>query len=193
MDRAESTVLLRRAKGGSPEAINTLFERCAGKLLAVIRLRMGRSLRAHLESQDILQASLLKAFERIEQFERGNLASLMAWLARIAENEIRDQADYHGRQRRDAARLVPLEVKLDGVAEQVHSLASRVVLNESMERLERALEALDDRYREIIILRKFEELSFREIGERLGKSPDACRMLLARALTALTLKTNEAE
>ena len=191
MDRAQSTVLLRRAKGGSPEAINVLFERCAGKLLALIRLRMGRSLRAHLESQDILQASLLKAFERIEQFERGNIASLMAWLARIAENEIRDQADYHGRQRRDAARLVPLEGKLDGVADQVHSLASRVVLNESMERLERALETLDDHHREIIILRKFEELSFREIGERLGKSPDACRMLLARALTVLTLKTNE--
>ena len=191
MDRAQSTVLLRRAKGGSPEAINALFERCAGKLLALIRLRMGRSLRAHLESQDILQASLLKAFERIEQFERGNIASLMAWLARIAENEIRDQADYHGRQRRDAARLVPLEGELDGVADQVHSLASRVVLNESMERLERALETLDDHHREIIILRKFEELSFREIGERLGKSPDACRMLLARALTVLTLKTNE--
>ena len=191
MDRAQSTVLLRRAKGGSPEAINALFERCAGKLLALIRLRMGRSLRAHLESQDILQASLLKAFERIEQFERGNIASLMAWLGRIAENEIRDQADYHGRQRRDAARLVPLEGKLDGVADQVHSLASEVVLNESMERLERALEALDDHHREIIILRKLEELSFREIGERLGKSPDACRMLLARALTALTLRTNE--
>ena len=33
----------------------------------------------------------------------------MAWLARIAENEIRDQADYHRRQRRDAARAVPLD------------------------------------------------------------------------------------
>jgi DNA-directed RNA polymerase specialized sigma24 family protein len=40
----------------------------------------------------------------------------------------------------------------------------------------------------VILLRKFEELSFAEIGERLGKSPDACRMLLARAMTALTLE-----
>ena len=37
------------------------------------------------------------------------------------------------------------------------------------------------------MLRKFEELSFREIGARMGRSEDACRMLLARALTALTL------
>ena len=56
-----------------------------------------------------------------------------------------------------------------------------------MERVERALQALDEPYREIIVLRKFAELSYQEIGERLGKSPDACRMLLARALTALTL------
>ena len=192
MDRTESTALLRRAKGGCNEALNTLLEHCAGKLLALIRLRMGRGLRAHLESQDILQASLLKAFQHIDQFEREDTGALMAWLARIAENEIRDQADYHGRQRRDAARVVPVEGGLDGLAPQVRSLVSGVIMNEAMERLERALEELDDRYREIIVLRKFEELSFREIAERLGKSPDACRMLLARAMAALTLRANEA-
>lgn len=192
MDRTESTELLHRAKGGCNEALNALLEHCAGKLLALIRLRLGRGLRAHLESQDILQASLLKAFEHITQFERGDTRSLMAWLARIAENEIRDQADYHGRQRRDAARAVPLESELETMAAQVRSLVSGIILNEATERLVRALEALDDRYREIIVLRKFEELSFREISERLGKSPDACRMLLARALAALTLKAKEA-
>ena len=40
----------------------------------------------------------------------------------------------------------------------------------------------------IILMRKFEELSFAEIGRRMGRSEDACRMLLARALTALTLR-----
>ena len=40
----------------------------------------------------------------------------MAWLARIAENEIRDQADYHGRQRRDAARRVSLEASPEAAA-----------------------------------------------------------------------------
>ena len=33
-----------------------------------------------------------------------------------------------------------------------------------------------------------EELSFREIGARLDKSEDACRMAFARAMTALTLR-----
>ncbi len=48
------------------------------------------------------------------------------------------------------------------------------------------MDALDPIHREVILLRKYEELSFQEIGERLGRSQDACRMLLARALTSLT-------
>ena len=189
MDRPESTALLRNAKAGSGDALNALFERCAGRLLAIIRLRMGPGLRGQLESQDMLQASLRRAFQRVDQFERSDTNSLLAWLARIAENEIRDQAAYHRRQRRDARRLVAVAGDMDDFENQVRSLVSGVILNEGMERLECALEALDESHREIIVLRKFEELSYKEIGERLGKSPDACRMLLARALTALTLKT----
>ena len=40
----------------------------------------------------------------------------------------------------------------------------------------------------MILLRQSEELSFREIGERLGRSEDAARMLLARAMAALSLR-----
>jgi hypothetical protein len=57
----------------------------AGKLLGLIRLRLGRTLRAQMESRDILQATLLKSFEHLPQFEQSDSASLMAWLARIAE------------------------------------------------------------------------------------------------------------
>ncbi|MEO1084457.1 MAG: sigma factor-like helix-turn-helix DNA-binding protein [Acidobacteriota bacterium] len=55
-------------------------------------------------------------------------------------------------------------------------------------RLEAAIEALDERHREVLILRRFEELSFPQIGQRLEKSPDACRMLYSRAMSALTIK-----
>jgi DNA-directed RNA polymerase specialized sigma24 family protein len=38
------------------------------------------------------------------------------------------------------------------------------------------------------MLRKFEELGFAEIGERLGKTEDACRVAFARAMAALTVR-----
>jgi len=47
---------------------------------------------------------------------------------------------------------------------------------------------LDAPHREVILLRKFEDLSFKEIAARMGRSEDACRMLLARALAALTIE-----
>ena len=190
MDRSETATLIEQAKGGSADALDALYVRCAGKLLPLIRLRMGRSLRTELESRDILQAVLLKSFERIGQFEGSGTGSLMAWLARIAENEIRDRADYQGRQRRDAARRVPLE-EADAVPVAVRSALTQAILSEEAERLENALESLADSHREIILLRQFEELTFPEIAARLGKSEDACRMMLARAMTALTLKLSE--
>jgi RNA polymerase sigma-70 factor (ECF subfamily) len=182
--------LLRRAKAGDAEALNALYERSAGRLLAYIRLRMGRELRARLESRDILQATVVKSLAHLAELKGDETRSLMAWLARIAEHEIRDRVDYNKRQRRDAGREVPMEGAVLPAA--TRSALSRVILGEEAERLEAALESLSPAHREIIILRKFEELSFGEIGRRLDKSEDACRMLLARAMTALTLKMSEA-
>ncbi len=191
MDREQSSALLSRARHGSRDAIDTLFEGVAGRVLAIIRLRLGPGLRSQLESRDILQATLLKAFERLEQFEGEKTANLVGWLARIAENEIRQQAEFHGRGRRDVARRVALEEAGDLPIEEVHSAISRLVIEEEMARLERALERLKESHREVILLRKLEGLSFSEIGERLGKSTDACRMQLVRALAALTLVLEE--
>jgi len=188
MSRTQTTALLFRARDGSDEALNGLFERYAPRLLSLIRLRLGRKLRSRVESRDVLNTVLLKAFERIDQLEASDGRSLMAWLASIAENEIRDQAEFHGRQRRDAARAVPLAPGSEQLAARLRSQTSRLVLREQLERLERGLEQLDEPHREVILLRKFEELSFNEIGRRMDRKPDACRMLLVRAMTALTLQ-----
>jgi RNA polymerase sigma-70 factor (ECF subfamily) len=181
-----STDLLRRAKQGSDDALNLLYEQCAGRLLAYIRLRLGRELRSKLESRDILQATLLKSLTHLHELEGEEKASLMAWLARIAEHEIRDRADYHQRQRRDAAREVAIEED-SPIAAAARSALSQVILDEQARQLEAALETLTPAHRDVILLRKFEELTFPEIAKRLGKSEDACRMLFARAMTSLTM------
>ena len=182
--------LLEQAKDGSPEALNLLYERYAGRLLGFIRLRLGKDLRARLESRDILQATLLKSLDHLADLRGHETRSLMAWLARIAEHEIRDCADFHHRQRRDAARETTLEDDAPLPA-LTRSALSRIILDEEATRLEDAIESLSPSHREVILLRKFEELSFAEIAERMGKSEDGCRMLLARAMTALTLKLSE--
>jgi RNA polymerase sigma-70 factor (ECF subfamily) len=191
MNHEESSRLLRRAKGGSGEALNALFEECGEPVLAYIRLRLGARLRGQLESGDILQSTLFKAFENIEQFEGSSTKSLLGWLVSIARNQIRDEVAYHQAQRRDAARTVPISGELEKIAAEIRSEVSRIHGKEKTRRLERALESLKVEHFEVILLRKYEELTFPEIGERLGKSADACRMLYARAMTALTRKIQE--
>jgi RNA polymerase sigma-70 factor (ECF subfamily) len=181
-----STELLRRAKQGSDAALNLLYEQCAARLLTYIRLRLGGELRAKLESRDILQATLLKSLTHLHDLKGDERESLMAWLARIAEHEIRDRADYHQRQRRDAAREVAVDDDAP-LAAAARSALSQVILDEQARRLEEAMDTLSPDHREVILLRSFEELSFPEIARRLGRSEDAARMLFARAMTALTL------
>lgn len=186
---APDSALLDRARTGSDAALSQLVESFSPRLLAVIRLRLGPGLRAHLESRDVLQETWLKAVGRLDGFAGGHPGSFMAWLAQIAANEIRDRADYHGRQRRDGAREERRSAEeLDGFAARVRSETSRVALSEEMARLERALLALSPDHREVIVLRKLEERTFAEVGQAMGRSPDACRVLLARALAALTLE-----
>ncbi len=192
MDGGSGAELLRQAKAGSPEAVNALYARYAGRLLAFIRLRLGRDLRARLESRDILQSALLKSLQHLDDLKANDTRSLMAWLARIAEHEIRDRADFHHRQRREAAREVALEDETP-LAALSRSALSRVILDEEAQRLEEAIESLSAEHREVIVLRKFEDLSFAEIGRRMDRSEDACRMLLARAMTALTLRMSSVE
>ncbi len=188
MDGDESSRLLRRAREGAPDALDALYERVAPRLLAFVRLRLGRTLRSELESRDVVQATLLKSFEHFNQFEKSDTRSLMAWLARIAENEIRDRADYHARQRRDTRLQVPLDTGHQELPAHVRSALTQLVLDERARRVEQALDELEPHYREVIILRTFQELGFQEIGARLGKSEDASRMLFARAMAALTVR-----
>ena len=190
MPSSDTADLLARARAGSPEALNIVYQRVSARLLAYVRLRMGRDLRSRLESRDILQAALLKSFEKIGDFRGTETRSLMAWLARIAEHEIRDSVDHLHRQRRDAARETPLDdaVPLPAIT---RSALSRVILAEEAEGLEQAIDGLSADHRDVILMRKFEELSFAEIAQRTGRSEDACRMLLARAMTALTLRLSE--
>ena len=57
---------------------------------------------------------------------------------------------------------------------------------EDLSKLEQAIDQLKPEYREVIVWAKIDGLSYKEIGERLGKSTDAVGMLLSRAMVALT-------
>ncbi len=127
MDSTVTVQLFAEARAGSPEAMDALYRRAAARLLPFIRMRLGRSLRSEAESRDILQSVLLKSVQKLDQVQNGG--ALMGWLIRIAENEIRDLADYATRQRRDVAQRRPIEDAAE-VPAVVRQALSQAILNE---------------------------------------------------------------
>ena len=65
------------------------------------------------------------------------------------------------------------------------SPASKIARIEDIERLEAAIDALPDNQREALLLVRYEGMSYAQAGEKLELSPDATRMLVARAIVAL--------
>jgi RNA polymerase sigma factor (sigma-70 family) len=56
---------------------------------------------------------------------------------------------------------------------------------EDLDRLAKAIDALKPEYRKVIVQTKIEGLSYKEIGQQLGKSSEAVRKLVSRALEEL--------
>lgn len=193
--REHSSHLLRRARAGSTTAADEVLQEVGGKLLALIRLRLGPDLRARLESRDILQMTMLRAFEHFDQFEGSGHETLMGWLAAIARRELMHEAEFQHRLKRDREREMAYEegneVPLDPIGRHVRSEVSRIHFERKAQLVERALEQLAVDHREVVLLRRYEELSFPEIAERMERSPEACRKLFNRAMTTLTMKVYE--
>ena len=163
VERSGTVQQAKPAHGGA----EPLYERCAGRCWRSFVFGSKR-LRARLESRDILQATLLKSLGHLDDLRADETRSLMAWLARIAEHEIRDCADFHHRERRDAARDVAMDDDAPLPA-LTRSALSGLILDEQAQQLEAALESLSPAHREVILLRKFEEFPLR-------RSPAACRL-----------------
>ncbi len=185
-DRGRTTQLLRQARDGVPHAVDLLYDRIGARLLALVRLRLDATTARYTEPEDVVQEVLLKAFRHIGDFEKDTSRSFFAWLAIIASNTIRDLRAGLLQQKRDARLTTSADQVSMEIADTHRSAVSRIIIDEKLSRLEHALAALKPRHREIILLRRFEERSFPEIGAVMDLKEDAARMLFTRAMAALT-------
>ncbi len=186
--------LIRLAQGGDRAALEELCRVYSERVHRIARLRMGRQLRAKLESMDIVQDAMIAALRGLDAFTYTGEGDFTRWLARITENRLRDNLDKFTAAKRDARREIPLEKRGAGQpgdappVEPLYTVTPSVEIEklEQLNRLERALETLKPEYREVVLLTKIEGLSHVQAAEKMGKSPDAVRMLLCRAMAALS-------
>ncbi len=200
MDNHKTQHLVALAKEGDESALNQLCSIYSERVRRIIRLRMDRKLRPKLDSVDIVQDALILALGGLQDFTYRNEGDFLRWLSRIAENKLRDIFDKFHADKRDVHKEIPFKKEgrsteggSVGAAGPMRTTTPSVIAcrKEALDRLEQALDTLKPEYKQVVVLKRIEGLSHAEIAEKLGKNPGAVRMLLARAMAALTIAYGE--
>jgi RNA polymerase sigma-70 factor, ECF subfamily len=131
------------------------------------------------KAEDATHDVFLKAFKKMDQF-RGE-ASWRTWLYRIAINHCRNiQQSWNERHMFSNAD----EAIWENAVAQSDSPFRLLETKELGERIQKALDALPDEYRLLLLLIADEQLSYEEVGVLTEQSADAVRGKLHRARKA---------
>jgi RNA polymerase sigma-70 factor, ECF subfamily len=188
--------LIRRVRAGEQGAREQLFNRYDAYLHVLARAQLGRHLRGKCDSADVVQETLLEAHRDFASFQGGTEPELLAWLRRILSHNLFNEARRFAAQQRDTSREISIDQVRAGVEHSSVALARGLAADtptpsqvasqrESAVRLADALAKLPDDYRDVLMLRIFEELPAEEVAQRMNRTAGAVRMLQMRALQAL--------
>lgn len=190
-DEFEKTLhLVASAQAGDGQALNDLFTRYLPWTRQIVALRLGRRVEDCAEVEDIVQESLLEAFQSIDRLEQRNESSFRHWLGRLAHNNVLDHLRRRKAQKRGGGRVRNLgDLGQTTLSESVFAgpqpSPSKFAMGQELEnQLETILLALDERDREMIVLRRLCGLSYRDIAREMGFEKEAtARSVFSRAWT----------
>jgi RNA polymerase sigma-70 factor (ECF subfamily) len=191
---ADPERLLRLARTGCSPALGDLLELYRNYLALLVRLHIGRRLQGKVDPDDLVQETFLRAHRDFAMFRGNTEPELVAWLRQILAARGASLArHYLGAQRRDARLERELSAELDhssrlldrGLVAPGSSPSQQAARREQAVLLADQLHKLPSDYREVIILRHLEGLSFPEISGRMGRSVDSVEKLWVRALARL--------
>jgi RNA polymerase sigma-70 factor (ECF subfamily) len=194
-DGLESEHLLHLARGGIAPALGRLLESYRNYLKLLARLQIDRRLQGKIDPSDVVQETFLEAHRDFGQFRGRSERELVSWLRQILATNLANLIrHYRGTQRRD----IRLEREL---ARDLGDCSSRILDNafvapqsspsqqaaheEQAVLLADALDRLPEDYREAVILRHLEGLSFPEVALRMERTVDSVKKLWARGLARL--------
>ncbi len=183
---------LADARAGSPEALGNALEAHRRYLLLVAEKELAPDLRAKGGASDLVQETFIEAQRDFEQFRGESGDEFRGWLRRILLHNL---GAFTRRFRDCGMRDVGREVGLLGNGSEgqpVEVLAAEsatpsavAMAHEQSVALQGALDRLPGEYGRVIRLRYDDNLTFEQIGQEMGRSPEAARKLWARAMDCL--------
>ena len=176
--KATDEDLVEAFQAGDTSAFDLLVQRWDRKIQGAIYRVVGPS----EDARDLSQEAFLKAYRGLRSFKKD--ARFSSWLYQIALNVCRD------RLRRRRGRM---HLSLDELDEEGHELAVRpgpspldlAEARDISQRVARAVAALPDDQREIVVLKEYQGLTFAEIAEVLDVPLSTVKTRLYRGLVQL--------
>ncbi len=178
--REREKLLIEKVRGGDADAYV--------ELIADYRIRLYRKATSIIgnaeDAEDVLQDALVTAYQALARF-RGE-SGIYTWLFRIVVNKCRD----HLRSRR-SGHEEPLDPATVVISDDRASVEKNHELSDDARYLMERINTLDRKYRQILIYRYFDDLSYQEIAElihvnigtvksRLFKARELLKRLLLR-------------
>lgn len=178
---------LERLKAGDTAAFSRLVEERSGDIYALLH----RLTEDPEEARDLTQEVFLQAFRNIGSF-RGE-ADLRTWLYRIAVNQARNRWRWWKRRRRDRTVSLDAPAGDDAAATLASNLPDsggddpeqQALARERERALLTALHSLARPYREVVLLRDIEGLSYEEVALALGLNVGTVKSRLSRGRAEL--------
>lgn len=164
--------LAQLAKSGDTPAFGQLYDMFVRKIYDFVYYK---TLNKEV-AEDLVSTIFTKAWKKIDQF---NSESFPAWLYAIGRRVIVDHF-------REAHYNLDIDDCWD-LADD-HDFLKTIDSHLQIDTIKLAMKDLKSVDREIIMLRFWQDLSFKEIADRLGKQEGAVKMSLSRTLQSLRLK-----
>ena len=186
--------LLACAISNGGEHIGRLLELYRNYLRLLAQVEIGRRLQAKVDASDLVQEAMLEAHKSFGSFRGRSEGELVAWLRQIMTAVLcACVRRYLGTQKRDIRLERRLSEGLDhsssalgrGFFDRHSSPSQGAIRREQAVLLADALAKLPEHYREVLVLRHLEGLSFPQIAERMGRSLDGVEKLWVRGLDRL--------
>lgn len=182
------------ARIGGVAARGLLLDHYRNYLRLLARVEVGRRLQRKLDESDLVQEAMLDAHRHFDNFRGNDERQFVAWLRRILAGKVSNLVrHFYGTRRRDVRLEEDLEAGLNAssrrlahdLADSLTSPSQQVVRREQGVLLADALEKLRPDYRDVIVLRHLEGLTFPEVARRMDRTLDSVEKLWLRALARL--------
>ena len=153
---------------------------------------------SNVNPSDVVQHSLIRMMDGIGDFRGSTRAEFFGWLNKIVKNESARANRHYRSQKRDVSRNRQLALGdsaslffLDP-ADGHPTPQTNAISQERIQLFHDLLKKLPDDYAEVIVLRNLEQLSFREVGERMDRTEAAATKLWRRAIEKFQLELKNA-